>query len=456
MTACIFLGPTIRPDDVERILPGAVCLPPVQQGDIFRAVNRYHPQSIGIIDGFFGGAPSVWHKEILWALSQGIHVFGSASMGALRAAELSAFGMTGVGRIFEWFRDGRLEDDDEVAVIHGPAELDFLAASDPMVNIRATLNHAALEGVLSEATRQALEGIAKACFFQDRAWDRLLADARQSPVEQTQLDAFEAWLPHGMIDQKRLDALEMLAAMQDCQTKGQVFVPSFVFEHTWFWEDMIARSPDVSRLGDEASQWLDRLILDELRLEGLAAYEPVRARAAARLLARRNRQAVVTPDEIRRRLSNLREARGLYSRVQLQAWIKSNGLDGPALSALMEDGVRVEAALRQNPAELDRCILDELRLSATYPDFAERARRKREALADGVARAAAPEPDEMTLRHWYFGQRLQIAYPEDIGAFAAGLGYVSLAAWTEALRREFLYANLHTQAGGSDAPRRCP
>ena len=52
-------------------------------------------------------------------MSQGIHVFGSASMGALRA-ELCPFGMVGVGRIFEAYRDGELEDDDEVAVIHGP------------------------------------------------------------------------------------------------------------------------------------------------------------------------------------------------------------------------------------------------------------------------------------------------------------------------------------------------
>ena len=43
-------------------------------------------------------------------------------MGALRAAELHVFGMVGVGRVFELFRDGLLEDDDEVAVAHGPAD----------------------------------------------------------------------------------------------------------------------------------------------------------------------------------------------------------------------------------------------------------------------------------------------------------------------------------------------
>ena len=45
----------------------------------------HRPRAIGIIDGYFQQVPSVWHKEILWAMAQGVHVFGSASMGALRA-----------------------------------------------------------------------------------------------------------------------------------------------------------------------------------------------------------------------------------------------------------------------------------------------------------------------------------------------------------------------------------
>jgi len=56
--------------------------------------------------------PTVWHKEILWAMAQGIHVYGGASIGALRAAELHRLGMTGVGRVFADDRDGILTDDD--------------------------------------------------------------------------------------------------------------------------------------------------------------------------------------------------------------------------------------------------------------------------------------------------------------------------------------------------------
>ena len=82
----------------------------------------------------------------------GIAVFGASSMGALRAAELHEFGMVGVGQIFEMFRDGVLEDDDEVALQHGPEELNYLPVSEPLVNIRATLKHAFEEGVIENQT----------------------------------------------------------------------------------------------------------------------------------------------------------------------------------------------------------------------------------------------------------------------------------------------------------------
>jgi len=86
-------------------------------------------------------------------MSQGIHVFGSASMGALRAAELAAFGMEGVGSIYEAYREGQLEDDDEVAVAHMPAAYGYKCTSTAMVDIRATLVAAQAEGVISATAR---------------------------------------------------------------------------------------------------------------------------------------------------------------------------------------------------------------------------------------------------------------------------------------------------------------
>ena len=154
MKACVFIGPSLVRSEIEAA--GVVCLPPVALGDVYR-VAQSKPRAIGIVDGYFEGVPSVWHKEILWAMAQGIHVFGSASMGALRAAELHAFGMRGVGRIFEWYCDGTLEDDDEVAVLHGPAEAGYVALSEPMVNIRTTLADAQQQKVITAQTRTLLE-----------------------------------------------------------------------------------------------------------------------------------------------------------------------------------------------------------------------------------------------------------------------------------------------------------
>ena len=97
----VFLGPSL-PLAAARSELDAVYRGPVAQGDVYRAVTGGDaPEAIGIVDGQFDHVPAVWHKEILWAMDQGIHVYGSASMGALRAAELHAFGMEGVGTIFE-------------------------------------------------------------------------------------------------------------------------------------------------------------------------------------------------------------------------------------------------------------------------------------------------------------------------------------------------------------------
>src|SRR5882672_7236778 len=141
MTAIIFAGPSLPPA-VRSSFPALEWRPPVRQGDLYLAALE-HPGIIGVIDGYFELVPTVWHKEILWAMAAGIHVYGAASIGALRAVELAPFGMRGIGRVYEDFRDGVLQDDDEVAVLHGPAELGYPPVTEAMVNIRATLAAAA-------------------------------------------------------------------------------------------------------------------------------------------------------------------------------------------------------------------------------------------------------------------------------------------------------------------------
>src|SRR5262245_52449653 len=121
----VFAGPTLSPHEASDF----EFRPPAAQGDFYRAA-RERPAAIGLIDGYFDERAAVLHKEILWALSERIPVYGAASMGALRAAELHVFGMRGIGRIFEDYRDGRLVADDAVALEHGPPETGYANLSE--------------------------------------------------------------------------------------------------------------------------------------------------------------------------------------------------------------------------------------------------------------------------------------------------------------------------------------
>lgn len=240
MKVYIFTGPTLRAEEGLRELE-ATYLPPATQGDVYR-VAREKPVAIGLIDGCFESVPAVCHKELLWALSQGVHVFGAASMGALRAAELAAFGMEGVGAVYEALQRGELTDDDEVAVAHAPAELGWRALSEAMVNIRATLAAAEAQRVVEPEVRARLERSAKALFYADRSWPRLLAQGAAEGVEGTALEALRQWLPGGRVDQKRGDALALLRALRQLLATGpaprQV---RFTFAHTDLWESIRLR-----------------------------------------------------------------------------------------------------------------------------------------------------------------------------------------------------------------------
>ncbi len=213
MTAVIFAGPSLPP----RLRPAGEPLiewrPPVRQGELYRAALA-RPAVIGIIDGYFEVVPTVWHKEILWAMAQGIHVFGAASIGALRAAELDVFGMRGIGEIYEAFRDGILEDDDEVAVLHGPEELGYPPLTEAMVNIRATLAEAVRGGVLAPELAARLSDIAKALFYKERTYEAVLKAAAASGLPAAALRDLIDWLPSSRIEQKRADAEAMLDAIR--------------------------------------------------------------------------------------------------------------------------------------------------------------------------------------------------------------------------------------------------
>ena len=208
----VFLGPTLAREAAESILP-ARYLPPVACGDILRCL-RFKPKVIAIIDGVFEHRASVWHKEILFALEQGITVFGASSMGALRAVEMEPFGMVGVGRIFESFRDGVYSDDDEVALLHENRAGDYRALSEPMVNIRATVARAVAAGVIMPRVGELVIACAKESFYQERSLESAVEKASASlPSREPLLRLLQYVSNGGHVDQKKLDALELITKL---------------------------------------------------------------------------------------------------------------------------------------------------------------------------------------------------------------------------------------------------
>jgi hypothetical protein len=235
--AVVFTGPSLAPDAARSLWPDATILGPVGCGDVYRLVGERPPEAIGIIDGYFDQRLSVWHKEILWALAHGVRVYGAASMGALRAVELESFGMVGVGRVFEWFRSGLLEDDDEVAVTHDTAERQYALRSDPLVNIRATLERARELGVIAASLHERLIALAKQQFYPERSLRGLIPLARTQGLDSPGLPDLGAWLQAGnAVDQKREDALSLLERMRQADPRAAGH-PAFTFEYTEVWHD---------------------------------------------------------------------------------------------------------------------------------------------------------------------------------------------------------------------------
>ncbi|MBB3594149.1 hypothetical protein FHX08_004552 [Rhizobium sp. BK529] len=194
----VFLGPTLRLPDARSILD-AIYLQPVSQGDIILAAHAFRPRAMVLIDGLFEDRPAVRHKEILWALSQGIVMIGSASMGALRAAELDLFGMIGVGLIYRWYRRWPLTAEDAVAVQCGPPELGFTALTEALVDLQRSFKVLFRRGLISKAEMDAGIAAARRLNFRERSIRNVLA-AAQWPADKAAL------LRSHLIAQKKADA----------------------------------------------------------------------------------------------------------------------------------------------------------------------------------------------------------------------------------------------------------
>lgn len=443
MKAVVFRGPSIPLDEAESIFD-ATYLPPAAQGDIYRAASS-EPDAIGIIDGRFQDVPAVWHKEILWALHRGIPVYGAASMGALRAAETATFGTHGVGRVYEAYAAGELEDDDEVAVAHGGPEVDFQALSDALVDIRATLARARTAGVVGGRDEGALVAAAKSMYFAHRSYEALLRQAPAKGVDSRVLDALSAWLPANTVHQKRDDARQMLRLMASDATREVGPSAAFEFEHTQFFERARRTAPPSPPTVGGARLDLDAVV-GELRVH-TERYLATRQGALMRYLALREaRQAgwdSVTDADLDAELGQFCSRRGLMDPLALSRFLRANDLSLNQFRALLREEVLVGRVWATMRAELELYMRNQLQIDGGYPGIARRAMDKAARLAEADIDPSDPaEGSEHEILAAFFEN---VPLPERAAAadeYAAAVDVGSRGELIRLLRAEYCFRRL--------------
>ncbi|WP_436763133.1 TfuA-like protein [Streptosporangium sp. V21-05] len=296
------------------------------------------PRVIAIIDGVYERVPAVWHKEILWALREGVVMAGAASMGALRAAELTPYGMIGAGEVYRALMSGELTDDDEVAVAHLGPEEGYRPVSEAMVNIRATMRAALSAGVIDAAAAEEVIGTAKKTHYPDRRWPALTA---RHP-------GLRRWLPEGRRDVKADDARHLLTLLAADALPHPPAGQAWHFEETVQWR---AVRP-ASRNGLPPA--LTDAVLHTLRQEGL--YEELERAATLRRVAA-TRWARPTGPALREWIDLV---------VERLAPADLADLDADALARFAADQACLVAAATEVAEDLPSAILDTLRVRGEY------------------------------------------------------------------------------------------
>jgi hypothetical protein len=430
----VFLGPTLPRDQAKAILD-AHYLPPVRTGDVYR-LAKLQPRAIVIIDGYFDRVPAVWHKEILWAMKEGIHVFGASSMGALRAAELHTFGMEGVGQIFENFASGKLEDDDEVAVAHTQADEGYQSLSVAMVDIRATLQKAHDAGIITQSLHDALIQHVKAQFYPHRNYQLIVRYIRDHSDDLTK---FEQWLDDHQVHQKQLDAKQVLQVVRNRFATPQApKVVDYAFENSAMWSNL-QRHAGTVQFGQDGGL-TDDWVLDELRLDQ-AMYHRLMRLALLQVAA----TELLDPDDsndtdVQQTVNQFFEQRGIAPH-QAQAWLQLNNLTPVMLSQIVNDYTKIETLTHTRRTDIIETLPNILKLSGMYPQLATRAKQKQKQLQDNYLDMPNIADVGVTLEQlyqWYFVEQLNLpSVPDDVEQYAKLSGFEHETAFKRALLRDY-------------------
>jgi len=206
----VYLGPTLNREEASKILD-ADYRDPAKKGDFLRlSLTSDEKKYVGFIDGVFlhDYPPSpieVYHL----ATRKNIELIGASSLGALRAVELEKFGMKGIGKIFQLFKNGILNADDEVAVTFVRDK--NILQSEALIDIRFNLFLAYKKGIITKQTKKRFVKIAKNIYFPFRNYDDIIKlTQEQFPSIHDELEKFRDYILKNRDSLKARDAIKLL------------------------------------------------------------------------------------------------------------------------------------------------------------------------------------------------------------------------------------------------------
>lgn len=206
----VYLGPTLNREEASKILD-ADYRDPAKKGDFLRLSHTTDEKKyVGFIDGVFlhDYPPSpieVYHL----ATRKNIELIGASSLGALRAVELEKFGMKGIGKIFQLFKNGILNADDEVAVTFVRDK--NILQSEALIDIRFNLFLAYKKGIITKQTKKRFVKTAKNIYFPFRNYEDIVRlTEEQFPSIHDELENFRDYILKNRDSLKARDARKLL------------------------------------------------------------------------------------------------------------------------------------------------------------------------------------------------------------------------------------------------------
>jgi hypothetical protein len=214
--AIVFVGPSLDTEKARNVLE-ADYRPPAKKGDLIRLIMSLDDREtvVGLIDGYFLlDYPPTPIEVYQLIVRHNTIVIGSSSIGALRAVELEKFGMIGIGKIFELFKYGKLDADDEVAVTFSQ-DL-YQLQSEAMVDIRYNLYLSLRKGVIDKETKVAITKVAKNIYFPFRTYQNIVEETiKRFPKLDDKARRFEAYIFDNRKSLKERDALKLIEYIRD-------------------------------------------------------------------------------------------------------------------------------------------------------------------------------------------------------------------------------------------------